>query len=558
MNNNGKTRPEVQVVILLVIIVVMILASALLMGKARSILDNESSKPKKTNERIEYTLSNGDTISRNTRDFNILMSSENKDLEGLIKSGLYSKNYNINIDYADTFETMDILNSGAKYDALFVSNSIWQYMLNSNVSFKNAKSTSITPIAFGIKKSKAESLGFTSGKVYTRDIIQAIKDGNLKFTMSNPSTTNSGASAYFALLYTLADYPVVLTEEHLQDETLQNEIKEFFMGQQRTIGDEDFLQEAFLNGDYEAVVSYEYSIININKELEKRGEEPLYLVYPYDGVAICDNVFGYIDNKDEDKLEMFNEIQDYLLSPEAKEKLASLGRRTWYGGISSQVDKNVFNPLWGIDTTKFINSVKFPTRDVIKLALYTYQEQFRKPIHVVFCLDYSGSMIGEGREQLFNAMDYILTEKAKEDNLQFGMKDKIDIVKFEYDAKLIASTQDGTQTSYLLDAIKREESIGATALYDAAIKGIELLKDEDKDQYNLSVILMTDGEGNRGSYSDLNDAYDRIKMEIPIYSIMFGDARRDQLDTIARLTNGKVFDGKNDLVAAFKAVRGFN
>ena len=32
----------------------------------------------------------------------------------------------------------------------------------------------------------------------------------------------------------------------------------------------------------------------------------------------------------------------------------------------------------------------------------------------------------------------------------------------------------------------------------------------------------------------------------------------DQLNEIASLTNGKVFDGKSDLVTAFKKVRGYN
>ena len=39
---------------------------------------------------------------------------------------------------------------------------------------------------------------------------------------------------------------------------------------------------------------------------------------------------------------------------------------------------------------------------------------------------------------------------------------------------------------------------------------------------------------------------------------MFGDADNVQLEGIADLTNGKVFDGKKDLVAAFKEVRGYN
>ena len=39
---------------------------------------------------------------------------------------------------------------------------------------------------------------------------------------------------------------------------------------------------------------------------------------------------------------------------------------------------------------------------------------------------------------------------------------------------------------------------------------------------------------------------------------MFGGADESQLKDIASLTNAKVFDGKTDLVRAFKEVRGYN
>ncbi len=69
---------------------------------------------------------------------------------------------------------------------------------------------------------------------------------------------------------------------------------------------------------------------------------------------------------------------------------------------------------------------------------------------------------------------------------------------------------------------------------------------------------MTDGEGNVGTYSELEKEYKKIGKEIPIYSITFGDANEEQLNKMAVLSNGKVFDGKNDLVKAFKTVRGYN
>ena len=78
------------------------------------------------------------------------------------------------------------------------------------------------------------------------------------------------------------------------------------------------------------------------------------------------------------------------MSNEGQKKLQEKGRRTWFGGVAENVDKTIFNPEWGIDTTKYISPVKYPSKNVIMLALNMYQSELRKPVHVVFCLDYSG------------------------------------------------------------------------------------------------------------------------------------------------------------------------
>lgn len=61
-----------------------------------------------------------------------------------------------------------------------------------------------------------------------------------------------------------------------------------------------------------------------------------------------------------------------------------------------------------------------------------------------------------------------------------------------------------------------------------------------------------------GTYNSLVNKFGRLKTKIPIYSIMFGNAYKDELEEIANLTNAKVFDGKQDLLKAFKEVRGYN
>ena len=489
----------------------------------------------------------------------VLSSSENQILEKEILEYANKNQLKMEIEYADTIDIMQEINSGEKYDAVWSSNSIWLYLIDSKVaSVKNSKSLSINPVIFGIKKSKAQELGFVGKEIYTQDLIDAIASKKLKFSMASPISTNSGASAYLGLLQTLAGNPEVLTSEILNRKELKEDLKTFFTGVERTSGSEDFLSESFLQGNYEAVVTYESSLIEMNKELERQGKETLYAIYPVDGVSISDSVLAYIDQKDENKKKAFDQLQSYLLSDEGQKMLLNHGRRTWFGGINKNAPQDIFNPSWGIDTTKYITPVKYPSTSVIEEALNLYQSVLRKPVHVAFCLDFSGSMYGEGYNELKNAMNYVLTEKAKKDYIQFTKEDKIDIFTFSSSVDEAVSKDVGEGTEELLEYIDESEPYGSTAIYDCSIKALNLLKSENRDIYNTSVILMTDGMNNVGSYKDLENSYHSINKDIPIYSITFGSADERELEKIASLTNGKVFDGKADLVKAFKSVRGYN
>ena len=539
-----EKKSNVKNIIIAAIIIFFIIKIFGLFGKTGT-RDNKITYPDR-----EYT----------SKTFSILSSQENEDLDAIVKDYAEKKGYDIEINYEGTLDMMETLNNGEKYDAVWASNSIWLYMLDSSVKTSDSSSTSINPIVFAVTKSKAEELGFVGKKIVTKDIVDAIKEGKLEFSMSNPTSTNSGASAYLGLLSTLAGNPEVLKESDIENEQLKGEIKSFFSGLKRSSGDENYLKELVLNNtnSFDAVVTYESSIININKELQAQGKEVLYALYPTDGVSISDSPFAYIDNKDENKKAIFDDIKSYILSDEGQKLLQEKGRRTWYGGVNNNVDKNIFNPEWGIDTATYISPVKYPSTAVIKSALTLYQTALKKPVHVVFCLDYSGSMRGEGIEELRKAMNFILTDEASKYYMQFSEEDKIDVIAFGTNVSDPWSTSNGTDTDVILNKINNQPLMGSTALYNAAISALNILENEDKDKYNTSIVLMTDGVPNIGSYSDLKFEYNNTNKDIPIYSITFGDADEKKLDPIATLTQGKVFNGKLDLIKAFKEVRGYN
>lgn len=491
--------------------------------------------------------------------FRILVSSENKDLEPIIKDYFSKENISVDIDYAGTLEIMDKLNNNENYDAIWASNSIWLYMLDDSYKVTDSKSVFINPIVFGIKKSVADKLGFTNKEIYTKDLLNSIKKGELKFIMTSATQTNTGASAYLGFLQTLAGNPEVLTMDHLKSEELTNDITILLSGVTRTSGSDEFLEDVLLKGDYDAAISYESSFISLNKKLKEKGKEPYYIIYPVDGVTISDAPLGYVNNKDEKKKEIFLDFQKFILSKETQKELEKYGRRTWYGGINSKASSKTFNKDWGIDTEKYLSPVKYPSSNIIKQSLVMYQTEFRKPTHTVFCLDYSGSMYGEGNKELVSAMDFILdTNKASKNMVQFSKKDKISVIAFDSTILNKFYTDNGENTNEMIENIKNEELGGSTNLYKPVINAFDILSKENPDEYNLSVILMTDGEGNNGYFSDYRKAYKNLKNKIPVYAIMFGSASRYQLEEITDLANGKVFDGRKDLLKAFKEVRGYN
>ena len=516
---------------------------------------------------IIYSMFNGaksftstirNVLDNRDDDFTIISSYDYKVFEDEVVKYGRKNNIDVKFKYMGDLDIVDELNAhSSDYDAVWISNSMWLYMLDNNYLHSDSKSMGISPVVFGIKKSKAKELGLINKDVTNTDILNLIKEKKIKYVMNSVTQTNTGATAYLGFLTSLAGNPEVLTEEMINDQKLIDDLKNVFSGVERVSGDESYLNEMFLNSDdYEAVISSESSLINLNKELKSNNKEELYFIYPSDGVAINDSTFAFIDNH-RDLEEKFLKLQNYLLSEDGQKLLADNGIRTWYGGVSNNPNKKVFNSDWGIDTKEYLNVTRFPSKNMITSSLNLYIERLRKPTHVVFCLDYSGSMYGDGREELVEAMNYILDyQRASKDSLQFSEYDKITVITFSSKVNNIWHSS-GKDTGELIKNIEAEDVTGSTALYYAINDGISIL-DKESDDYTKTIIAMTDGEVNVGSFSELVNKYKNSRKKVPVYSITFGDAKESQLERIAELTNSKVFDGKKDLLKAFKEVRSYN
>lgn len=496
----------------------------------------------------------------------IVSGSENKILEPILNQFSKEKKINIVIDYKGSLDIMRLLEADVvEYDAVWPASSLWISVGDSRHRVKHMQSTSITPIVFGIRHSLAEQLGFIGRDVKVSEILQAIEKKQLKFTMTSATQSNSGASAYIGFIYALLGNPDIITSEDLDNPALKQDLTNLLSGVERSSGSSDWLKDLFLAGNFDAMVNYEALVISANQTLEKEKRETLYAIYPVDGLMIADSPLGFISqngvkNRDEKSKEgSFLELQKYLMSDKVQAEIQKTGRRTGYSGVDES-NKNIFRADWGIDTDRILSTINMPKSDVLLKALNAYQSEFKKPGYNIYVLDFSGSMSGDGHEQLMAALEQVMKRELAAKNFLQASDNEINRVILFNDSIIFDKTSKGSQEfEDVFGKIKKVFPQNGTALYTTTIKALNDLKSVDFSQYSPAILLLTDGKNNGiDSLRDLKRFYEDNGFSVPIFSILFGDADDQELEQIAEFSKARVFDGRKDLINAFKSVRGYN
>ena len=360
----------------------------------------------------------------------------------------------------------------------------------------------------------------------------------------------------------------MLSSTDLEKPKVAAQVKRLLAAVNRSSGSSGYLKDLFLQkyDGFDAMFNYEAVVLETNVELAKQGKEPLYAIYPSDGLAIADSPLAYVDKNDARKKELFLKLQAYLLSPAIQQEILQQGRRVGVAGDElKSPNTTVFNPEAGIQTSQFLNQIRYPKSEVIQQALDLYQSAFRKPSMTVYCLDYSGSMKGEREEGLKTAMRLILDQsEAKKSLLQASPEDITMVVTFS-DRTLDAWEVKGNnpdKLQKLWSDINARAPEGGTAIFTAANQALDLIKQKGAlEKYFPAIILMTDGESNTGaSFEQFQEHLQQAALgkDVPIYAIVFGEASTDQLNALTQATSGKVFDGKKDLTRAFREAKGYN
>ncbi len=499
----------------------------------------------------------------------IVSGSENRNLEPLIQRYAQQNGLTIQMKYIGSVDIKLLLEQGTaiEYDAVWPANSLWITLGDTQNIVKHEASIMRSPVVLGLKKPIAEQLGWVGrDDIRVEDIVTAAESNDLKLMMTSATQSNSGASSYFGFLTALSGATGALTSEQLNDPVVGEKVTQILGLIERSSSSSGFLKDLFLSryADFDGMFNYEAVIIEANQVLAQQGLDPLYAIYPVDGLAVADSPLAYVDKGNATKEQLFLGLQQYLLTEATQQEILKLGRRVGVVGITPEnVDTSVFNPDWGIDVARVFTSIRFPNAAVIEEALDLYQSKFRKPSFTVYALDFSGSMEGVGEQQLNNAMQTLLDQdKASQYFLQ-GTPDDITIV-IAFNSEVITSWRvDGSDANDLLELyrlVRDQEVGGGTNIYAPVVQALNLMAESDEELRTRfpAIILMTDGRSNEGSLDEVRTAFEQTGLDVPVFGITFGDADRSQLDALAELTSATVYDGSTNLIDAFRNAKGNN
>jgi len=498
----------------------------------------------------------------------IISGSENKGLEPILQRFAKQNNLAIQMRYMGSVDISQEIGKGsvAPFDAVWPASSLWLSLGDTQGAIRHAKSIMRSPVVFALKRSVVQQLGWDKKDVTVMDILGEVEKGNIRFAMTSATQSNSGASAFFGFLSAFAGGPDVLTSKHLNDPQVVDKIKRFLRTVNRSSGSSGWLKEMMVK-DYlyfDGMINYEALVIEVNRELVASGREPLYAIYPVDGLSIADSPLALVNKGDKVKETAFLKLQEYLLSKSVQDEIQALGRRTGLIGMQADAANSaVFNPAWGIDVNRILTPVRTPSSQVVSEALNLYQTAFRKPSLTAYVLDYSGSMEGVGSAQLKKAMRTLLDERiAKTYLLQASAEDVTIVIPFNDHVVYKWQAEGNTPAAMnnLLNKIEALQPGGGTNMYLATIEAMRLLKPlAASGKFHTSIIVMSDGESD-GHLKDLLGALPEIGVgrDIPVFTILFGQARKDQMQALANGMSGRMFDGRKDVIKAFREAKGYN
>lgn len=503
--------------------------------------------------------------------FTILAGSELKDIEPLLPALEQATGLHVVFKYAGTLEAVERLQSGEKrgegsgenFDGAWLASNRYA-LLTPGVKEKILASerTMLTPVVLGLKQSKAKSLGWLDSNgqqrpgVTWKDIAQAAEKGQFSFGMTSPSASNTGFSGLIGLAAALAGKGDALEEKDIDAKRLSA----FFKAQTLTAGSSGWLAQAYVKeqSHIDGLINYAASLHALNASGQLT--EPLALIYPQEGILTADYPLMLLNSA---KRADYDKLLAFVRSAAFQKPMT---QQTFRKPVATEV---AFDAKLYPST---LIELPFPARlAVIDAVLQAFDDQIRRPADSSFVLDISGSMRGDRLAQMKTALlgltgvDSTLSGRFA----RLREREKISLLAFDDSVRpaqnfTLQAQQREAAEQAIRGYINGLQASGGTAIFSAAQNAYQTALERRKADPGrfYSVVLLTDGESNQGlsgsEFAAWYGALPEADKSLRIYAIQFGEARADQLEALASLSGGRVFNAtRTPLAQVFKEIRGY-
>ena len=491
----------------------------------------------------------------------ILAGSELKDIESGLKADIRkATGLHLAFTYSGTLDAVDRIAAGGQFDALWVSHGKYLAMndvLKSRILAQ--EKTMLSPVLLGLKASKARALGWDKQEPTWRDIADAAKAGKFTFGMTNPTSSNTGLTATIGLAAALAKNPDALTAADLKNPRLAD----FFKGQSLTSGSSGWLAEIYERDQskVDGIINYESVLLSLNAG--GKLSEPLTLVYPKEGIITADYPLMLLNGA---RRADYDKLVAYLRSKDFQTRMSA---QTLRRPVNADAVAAPSIPKRTLIELPFPGQASF-----IAALLDDFLSDVRIPGSSRYVLDLSGSMQGGRIDSLKRSMLMLASDAPVGAGryARFQNREEVGIITFSSEPSPTAlfpmgsTPEENSKTrAAIVQFIDPLASGGGTAIYSSTQRALIELSEQRsraKEKRYYTVVLMTDGENNRGLTQADFVAWYRAQSEsvrgIPVFPILFGEGNANELGDLAGLTGGKLFDSRsNSLTAVFKEIRGY-
>ncbi|CAM5316694.1 MULTISPECIES: VWA domain-containing protein [Streptomyces] len=473
----------------------------------------------------------------------VLASSELSDMTAVFDRVREDTGITVRPTYMGTLDAVDLLARGkadGAYDALWLSSDDY-LRLRPEAARKVVSETPVmsSPVAVGVRPATVRELGWKPEDVTWSQVDRAVQDGKLTYGMTDPARSNSGFATLVSVASGLSGAQSALTDADVAKATPR--LKEFFQGQKLTSGSSGWLATAYRRrGTVDALLNYE-SVL--------KGIPGLTVIRPRDGVVTADYPFSSLASTDARTREDVRKVTADLRTDAVQKLITDTTHRR-------PVVPSV-RPAAGLDTGRR-RELPFPgSRSVADGLLDAYENELRRPSRTVYVLDTSGSMEGGRLAALKKALTGLTGD--------FRDREEVTLMPFGSHVKSVRThVVDPKDPRAGLAAIRRDTDAlsadGGTAVYTSLEQAYDHLG-TGRDTFT-SIVLMTDGENTAGAeagdFDGFYRALGRDRRDIPVFPVLFGDSSRSELQHIADLTGGRLFDARQgSLDGAFEEIRGY-